>query len=393
MKGNKNQCDKYERTTISNRLIVLVSILNLFFLMFTSSLAFNEFIASICARGLIISNLTFLILFMIRNSRHAKSNYLLFLALLFSLLISYILSSLGSWMDFFITMCSYLSVPIYMLVIPSVKFSNKTFSWFKKIGIFYALFFIMSFLYKPTILPFSGALTLGYSNSNTAGMYMYLVAIFILLAFQSCSHRNEKKISYILVAIIDYLIVRTQCRTAFLLTSLCLICAIFPNLFHPKKKLAVACVVSPMVFFYLYSFLYKISWNLDFTILGRTIYSGRQAMFASQGMQFSLFGNYSHHFGGLNIALVFITSVGVLGFSLFTIYSILFMLSPFVQKRQVLTPNQCNLNLLCIGTIFIYGCVESALFTGGSVFAGLIGCAMATINTREEETCHCSKKL
>ena len=349
MKHNESQYDNQERTTISNRMIILVSILNLFFLIFTSSFAFNESMASICAR-------------------HAKKNYLLFLALLFSLLISYILSSQGGGMDFLITMCSYLAVPIYMLVIPSVKFSDRTLCWFKKIGVCYVLFFVAAYLFKPAYQRVSGALTLGYSNSNTAGMYMYLTAIFLLLAFQNCSNKNEKLFSYGIVGIIDFLIVRTQCRTAFLLTSLCLICAFFPNILHPKKRFAVVCVVSPLVFYYLYSYLYKI-----------TIYSGRQKMFASQDMSFSLFGNYVHHFAGLNVALVFMTSVGILGFSIFMIYSILFMLSPFIQSSQTLIPEQCNLKLICIGTIFIYGCVESALFTGGSVFAGLIGCAMAAI--------------
>ena len=379
MKHNESQYDNQERTTISNRMIILVSILNLFFLIFTSSFAFNESMASICARGLMFTNIAFLMLFMIKKSRHAKKNYLLFLALLFSLLISYILSSQGGGMDFLITMCSYLAVPIYMLVIPSVKFSDRTLCWFKKIGVCYVLFFVAAYLFKPAYQRVSGALTLGYSNSNTAGMYMYLTAIFLLLAFQNCSNKNEKLFSYGIVGIIDFLIVRTQCRTAFLLTSLCLICAFFFFILHPKKRFTVVCVVSPLVFYYLYSYLYKISWNLDFTILGRTIYSGRQKMFASQDMSFSLFGNYVHHFAGLNVALVFMTSVGILGFSIFMIYSILFMLSPFIQSSQTLIPEQCNLKLICIGTIFIYGCVESALFTGGSVFAGLIGCAMAAI--------------
>ena len=75
-------------------------------------------------------------------------------------------------------------------------------------------------------------------------------------------------------------------------------------------------------------------------------------MFASQDMSFSLFGNYVHHFAGLNVALVFMTSVGILGFSIFMIYSILFMLSPFIQSSQTLIPEQCNLKLICIGTIF-----------------------------------------
>ena len=129
-------------------------------------------------------------------------------------------------------------------------------------------------------------------------------------------------------------------------------------------------------------YLYKMSWNLDFTILGRTIYSGRQEMFMLQGMDFSLFGNYAQNFEGLNVALAFVNTVGVFGLCAFIIYSILFMLSPFVQNSTTATSNSSYLKLICIGTIFIYGCVEVALVTGGSVFAGLIGCAMTTIKEK-----------
>ena len=379
MRKKECQCGNHEKTTILDMMIILVSILNLFFLMFSSSSVFNYSLASICARGLMLTNIAFLILFMIKNSRHAKSNYLLFLLLPLSLLISYLLSAQGGLMDFLITMCGYLAVPIYMLVIPSIKFSKKTFRWFKTIGACYALFFIVAYLYKPTVLAFTGALTFGYSNPNTAGMYMYLTAIFLLLAFQNCSNKYERFISYVLVGILDYLIVQTQCRTAFILTSFCLFCAVFPKLIRPGKKFAIVCVVSPILFYYLYSYLYQISWNLDFTILGRTIYSGRQELFALEGMDFSLFGNYAHHLGGFNVAHVFMNRVGFFGLSVFLIYSVLFMLSPFIQNSRTLTPKHGNLKLICIGTIFIYGCVESALFTGGSVFAGLIGCALATM--------------
>lgn len=139
-----------------------------------------------------------------------------------------------------ITMCSYLAVPIYMLVIPSAKFSDRTLCWFKKIGVCYVLFFVAAYLFKPVYQRVSGALTLGYSNSNTAGMYMYLTAIFLLLAFQNCSNKNEKLFSYGIVGIIDFLIVRTQCRTAFLLTSLCLICAFFLIYYILKRGLLLS---------------------------------------------------------------------------------------------------------------------------------------------------------
>ena len=382
MNNNECQYNDQKTTTIADKLIILVSVFNLFFLIFTSSFAFNEMLASLCARGLMLINIIFFVMFTIKNIRHAKKNYLLFLILAFSLGISYLLSPQGGLGNFFINLCSYLAVPIYMLVIPAVKVSDKTRQWLKKISVCYVLFFIVAYLYNPTILAATGALTLGFSNPNTAGMYMYLTAIFLLLAFQNCGNKYEKLLSYGLVIILDYLIAQTQCRTAFLLTLFCLICAIFPNFFHPKKKFAVACVLSPIIFYYLYMYLYKMSWNLDFTILGRTIYSGRQEMFMLQGMDFSLFGNYAQNFEGLNVALAFVNTVGVFGLCAFIIYSILFMLSPFVQNSTTATSNSSYLKLICIGTIFIYGCVEVALVTGGSVFAGLIGCAMATIKEK-----------
>ena len=217
MNNNECQYNDQKTTTIADKLILLVSVFNLFFLIFTSSFAFNEMLASLCARGLMLINIIFFVMFTIKNIRHAKKNYLLFLILASSLGISYLLSPQGGLGNFFINLCSYLAVPIYMLVIPAVKVSDKTRQWLKKISVCYVLFFIVAYLYNPTILAATGALTLGFSNPNTAGMYMYLTAIFLLLAFQNCGNKYEKLLSYGLVIILDYLIAQTQCRTAFLL--------------------------------------------------------------------------------------------------------------------------------------------------------------------------------
>lgn len=378
----KNEYGSRKYLITANEMMILISILNLIFFISTSSFALNPSIASICAQGLIGINILFLVVFVGNNFRHAQKDFIIFLLLLLSLLLSYIVSLQSGLKDLFITASAYLSVPIYMLVIPHINLKVKTFEWFKKIGICYALFFIVAYLYKPVYHTFSGALTFGFSNSNTAGMYLYLTSIFILMAFRDSSKKYEKFFSYGIVVILDYLIAQTQCRTAFLLTTFCLICAVFPSLFRPKNRFAVACVVSPVVFYYLYSFLYKISWNLDLTILGRTIYSGRQDMFAIEGIKLSLLGNYVHHFAGLNTAAVLINAVGILGFAIFIIYSILFLTSSFIQRAD---SNRCNLKLICVGTIFIYGCVESALFTGGSVFAGMIGCILASIKDKKIE--------
>ena len=72
-------------------------------------------------------------------------------------------------------------------------------------------------------------------------------------------------------------------------------------------------------------------------------------------------------------------SVGIVGFSIFMIYSILFMLSPFIQSSQTLIPEQCNLKFGMHRNYFYLRLCRICIITGGSVFAGLIGCAMAAI--------------
>ena len=120
-------------------------------------------------------------------------------------------------------------------------------------------------------------------------------------------------------------------------------------------------------------------WNIDLTILDKTVYSGRQEIFLEYGIKYTVFGNFEELFSGLNVSVGVVNTLGIVGFIAFLVFYINFLSSPVMQNYKGKRRERRNLPLLCFCAIMIHGCVETVLFTGGSVFAGVIGCIIAVI--------------
>ena len=365
---------------------MVLSVLNVGVFVFSSDIFGNIGLFSLFARLLIIVNLGVLLLgFLKQSSSHAVKQYVtIFFMLIFGVL-SYLINRPISLFEFIVLFAGYLAVPVYAVSVPKLKFNRNMIVWFRIISVVYALYFIYRGFFTPTYREGSGALLLGYINSNTTGAYMFLVSLFVLLSFNNAAKRIWRIFSYLIVAILLYLIIQTQCRTAFILTGLCLVYAVLPKIYRPGKLFVTVSVLSSYLFYYLYTYLYQISWNTDLTILDRTFYSGRQITFLEIGLKYSLFGDFKELFGGLNVSLGVLNTLGIIGFVLFLIFYTTFLFSPIMQNYKGKRREKRNLPLICFCAIMFHGCVETVLFTGGSVFAGVIGCIIAVIMCNNQD--------
>ena len=367
-----------------NLIFVIVGLLNLIIFAFSSGNFYDEAIFSLAARMVLLLNVIFVTATVIKNrvSRKFAINLGILLCMLVCSYMSYILNPNGGMFDFIITVLGYLAVPIYMLAIPDTEFNLKTKKWLQLMGIAYVVLFIYCGFVEPIYRnEFSTALSMGYSNPNRTGCYLLLAVIYLLVAFEN--NKKMKIVSYALSVILLYLIMLTECRTAFILGLIALIYAIIPKL-KAGKIFALICTFSPLIFMFVYSYAYKNGWFYGAEIFGKDFFSGREEMHTDIMSNISMLGNYGDvKFGGLNVSMSVLSTIGVVGFLLFYVYYTRFMTDRFIQIES--RNKNKNLGLVCMGLLMFHGCTETALFTGGTVYAGMVGCILALINMNNHE--------
>lgn len=388
----RSRLDNKQRTSIIDLLFAAVCCCNMGIFLFGSDLFGNEGLLSLSARIYILLDIIILACILLRPFDKNQKRQLITMALMaFFAVITYILKPSGSLFDFVITLIGYIAVPIYALAVQKVSFCNGMIYLLRVVSVIYALFFIYRGYITPTFRPGSDALMLGYINPNITGAYMFLVCILLLVAFNNVEKKIWRYMSYALVVLVLYPILLTQCRSALLLTSACLVYAVFPRIYRPKKLFPVVCTVFPWAFYYLYLYLYRVGWNLDMELLDKTIYSGRQETFVNEKIIYTLFGNFDKNFGGLNSAVGVINTLGLIGFVLFVVFYVSFLTAPLMQNYKGKRVEKRNLPLFCMGALMLHGCVESAMFTAGTVYAGMVGCILVAIACNNREN-HFRKK-
>ena len=367
-----------------NFIFVLISIINLIIFTFSSGNFFNEAIFSLAQRAVLLLNVVFFTATVIKN--RASKKFVINLGILLFMLvcsyISYMLNPGGGMFDFVITVLEYLAVPIYMLAIPDTQFDPKTKKCLQLIGVAYVVLFVYCGFVDPIYRnEFSTALSMGYSNPNRTGCYLLLTVVYLLVAFEN--DKKMKVMSYVMSAVLLYLIMLTECRTAFLLGLIALIYAIIPKL-KAGKVFALICTFSPLGFAFIYLYAYKNGWFYSTEIFGKEIFSGREEMYTDMMSNISMFGNYAAvQLGGLNVSMSVLSTLGIAGIVLFYVYYTGFMTDRFIQIES--RSEKKNLGLVCMGLLMFHGCTETILLVGGNVYAGMIGCILVLINVNNQE--------
>lgn len=375
--------ERRARNTSNNKVILilvrLVSVANMLVFIFSTDKFYNLTIFSLAARLLLMSNLLIFIYVAVRRRLPIRvfSSLALLLAMAGSAYISYSLNPLGGIGDFLISLSSYLAVPIYMAAIPELRETEGMIPWLKCMAWGYALVFVVMSVVFPSYRIGTGALMLGYSNSNATGAYLFLVIMLLVLLYQKEKRKIVKGAVIAIECTLLSFIIATQSRTAFLLAAAAILYDVLPYTLRLTKRFSTILVFLPAVFSVLYLWVYRKGLLADATILGKPIFSGRQYGFA-ETQPLTLFGQYANGaFGGLNVYLAVSTTVGLIGTVLWWIVYTRFVSLDFLDRSD--TRSNKGLSRFCFCLLLLHGCTEACIFTGGTVFAGMVGIILIAI--------------
>lgn len=373
MKSNNRTID-----LIIKRLLVYgIPILNLAYFLFSSDTLRNDSLFSLSGRLILLVGII-AIFSIFRNKKvniHQFISIAILLLILFLSYMSFYIHPSGTIRDFIIKMGSYLSIPAYMIIIPQLTFEENEKKWFKIISVLYAIYFIFTGILNPTYRISTNALMLGYSNSNATGAYTLLILLFLILSFRDEKKKIIKLLLGLIKVVLFYLLILTQCRTAFIIGLICVIYEYLPKKPTFGKWLSFLCFLFPAFFIAAYIFIYNNGFFRDITILNITIYSGRQALFQSAYNGITLLGNYGENkFNGLNYVLSILNTLGVLGLLSYWILMIRLLNEDFLDECD--SSFSDGLSRFCLSILLLHGCTESVLFTGGTVFAGMFACLL-----------------
>lgn len=218
----------------------------------------------------------------------------------------------------------------------------------------------------------SGNLNLGFSNSNqTAMVLLYCFAINIMAA----KRRDYPWPVGVLTAVdLLYLLYLTTSRSCFFTALLLLLLSFLPVKRVPGWVMILA-MLFPVVCVFVLPWLYEQGLFLDLELFGKTIYSGRETMFAARIHYLHnplqvLFGNMSrgnfdnHHNGPLALLL----SIGVTG--LLVTYRSFYLCMRRISS-QIRNPANFTA-IFAILCLFVHSSAEAALMTGRSPFNVMI---------------------
>lgn len=295
-----------------------------------------------------------------------RMDFILLTGFIFTILVSSAASSMALTIDNIISLFSIIVYLVLIIAQEAVQVNQRN-----KALIYYGAIIITGFYfaYSFTSLAnwtgdrYTTYLTLGMDNSNTTGIYLFLIYSLILITMQN----QNRILSLSGILILLWLIWRTGARSV-LIAAVALPCldVIFRKRKIPELVVLLLCAV-PFVFVPVYLWMYH---NIDNTvILGKTLFSGRQYTFQTyldkiQTPVQVLIGNLSNrifqnaHNGPLSIY----TSSGVLGS--FCFFGIIFR-KLFQATQQKYLSNTRTHALLVLVACFIHSCGEGALFLGG----------------------------
>ena len=214
----------------------------------------------------------------------------------------------------------------------------------------------------------SEELTLGFSNPNQTGIIIFSTLAILLILMRRCwISKWQKIILWVQIIALSILLILTDARTSML-------GYLFFWLFYIKKGkqkihsfLSDAIICFPIVFVYLYDALSK-TYLQNLTFLGKKLFSGRQRVFEEVLSMHTnkLFGNLSY-FGfenSHNALLTILVNTGIVGLTFYLVFTI----TSFNSLSRSCKENSRFMSMIAVLALFIMGCAEAAVLTGGTIY-------------------------
>ncbi len=371
-------------------IILLICAFSFALIVFSTENYYNESLFSLAARILVLLNLCFFgfTILMKKGIKTSTWKNIVFIIIMFvAAIFSYLIGGGPSPVDYLIIIFGYLAIPLYCITAQEAEILDLTKSFITVFAVTVAVFYIYLTIFNPVYFEVTGALSFGYSNSNRAGAYLMLVGALLLCCAERTKSFIKKLVLWGFAGSILYIITLTQCRTAFFILLGILIYSILPIVPKVGKKFLIACSLITLAFSWLYIYLYDHGWFQTLEVFGKSIYTGRQELFESEFLGFSLFGFFGKSgFSGLNLGIGLLNGFGIIGTLLFYIFILRFG-SQLVSASR-LSENQKTFSIFCFGALMLHSCTEVSLFTGGSVYAALMGLILIMMELKPSPNNH-----
>lgn len=210
-------------------------------------------------------------------------------------------------------------------------------------------------------------LTFGLHNSNYAGIIAFLIMSVILISMNT-SKKKYIVFNAIIILVMEYLIYQTNTRTA-LAVSIIAPVASFVLARRKVSNIMVCGMCSiPFLFVPFYLNLYTLGVADGEEIMGKSVMSGRQEVFAEYIATLHddfemLFGNLGENLLGNahNGPLAIYSSLGVIG----AICVFYIMINKLIRINKAVYSISTKFALFVIIACFILTCGEATLFLGG----------------------------
>lgn len=217
-------------------------------------------------------------------------------------------------------------------------------------------------------------LTLGYTNPNETGIYLFLSFLIMNITFRDLKDKYWKTITFVLTIFLLVMIFQTNSRS-------CTILAVLVVLLSLKRFIRGVCnyrfvnivLILPFLFAVLFLLFPEFFDNLK--ILGESASTGRTKVYSNFLNNMSImdfFVGNALKYPGSNLHNSYISVFAMLGMPALLIY-LKYLKTIIVFYSNKLTSVPSYIAFLGFLAVILHGIAEGTLLVSGAVFAGLAG--------------------
>ena len=353
----------------------------LVFIGYVSNSYDNETIFSRASQLFILINVATFAIYIIQNAKKVELVLLLILFLMaFSVFIAFAVTGVASVYNFVITLCAYLSLPMYLIYVRKIDVNKLTLFFTITCALSTAVFFIVSFFIHPEY-SVNKELTLGFFNPNQTAMFIFQNLSVILVIMTFCRNRFLKFLLFAVIAFESFEVVMTASRIAVICVAFAIVLGLFKNKIKFSGNMVTIFMLLPLIFVFLIEIMYSNHVWENVEILGKPFYSGREEMFSNffvELLKNPIFGNYARYqlSNSHNAYLAVLLSLGLVGFIVFIVFYF-YIINGF--RKTIVNPVQ-KVAFIGILLIFIESTSEAALLVSGSMYAAATSTLIFFIN-------------
>ena len=284
-----------------------------------------------------------------------------------------------------ILLAGYLALPIYIIIIPEIRFSKPLYRWTFLCNLASSLFFIYAGFFRPEYSKEAGALTMGYFNANQA-------AIFLVqnLSVMLCCFRYEKnpalRILILAICLLDaFFIYQTLCRTALMCILILAYVHVKKSKMIPMKYLRIG-FVFPIVIVAAMMLLSNNRLLAEIELMGKPLMTGRDEVYYYSFIKMRghwILGNFGA-FGFTNLHNAYLSVLATCG-----VVGMIPFLAFYWNSVKQLWLKHTNSEIAAaafaaILLIFVEGSAEAAMLVSGSMYAGAYTALLFFLNCEED---------